>query len=381
MNKCFFSIIVILLLLGCNQRNETSYRNEKIDSDSFVETTENDTNNGGMLEPLQRDLAFYEDIRLNNGFVPFLPDRYALRNPHIDELLSLENIDSITLQIGVGSGGGWNPRWQNLPFHLDFSFFEEIPQLRHLVINTFGQRGVVVENLDWLRFLPNLESLVINKNDIVLDASIIGSLQNLVELGLYGENFVNVESAFELPNLRRLFLSSSESAIAFENISLPKMRNSNLEVLHICLPTIDFAYIGKLPRLWHLDVSSNNLINLEYLENQELEDLRISRFRRCGHIFDSIPEFDVKLNLERLSNLYQLKSLFIGGIDIHDVTPLLALPNLKSVHFFQSNVDIMPSIESESLREIIVDYSYSVTIQKDMFIERGIRVFSYEEVL
>jgi len=374
--KCFVFVIFLAVFLGCNSREKENIKpqeNEVLISDLNVGKIESiasksnlEANDGGNAISTLRDIDFYEQRGLGNLYDPER-NSYELRNPHIDELLTLQNIHSLSIGNDYNVG---KPSWSRIDFPFDLSFLENFSQLRDLSIG----ENVTIENLDFFRYLQNLEFLYIPGYK-TLDFSPISNLINLRSVEVSGNEIINAEAILELPNLESAWLwSLSEITINFMDAPL----SSKLEVLSLSSPTIDVSNIGMLPNLNSLRIVSSDIAGFANWENPRLESLHIIGLQ--SSLGDRLSSHRVSLKLDEMVNLYLLNYLFIEVFDIEDVSPLLELPNLVSVRFNSSYVDIMPLLESKTIRSITVDSLVlgEFEILRDLFAERGI-IIEFED--
>jgi hypothetical protein len=294
----------------------------------------------------------------NNQF-PFQPNkydleenRYELRNPDVEELLRLQN-DNMELKIYT----------ENNPI-VDFTFFEKIHSLKSLVIGDRDNYSRV--DLTFLKYVHNIEVLCLYIDSITVDGSLFRHLINLKTIDIDGKgkgsNIVNLKEILELPDLECLWLWLYYDKITIENIS----NISKLKALDIFAAEIDLKYINNFQQLNYLGLHSPKIINLPMLNNQKLEKLTFESF--------SNYDFYEEINMELLQNLINLKSLLVARFGVDDVRPLLNLSHLERVQFVDNIVDIMPLLESNSIKKILIDPHNDQNIQKNIFSERGIEV-------
>jgi hypothetical protein len=147
----------------------------------------------------------------------------------------------------------------------------------------------------------------------------------------------------------------------------------NLEFLRINfyedIEGIDCIFdLVNLKRLW-IRGKDSYLMNLKHIGKlHNLEELFIHGITQDG--------------LNNLSNLKQLNYLEIFGMSIEDISPLLNLPNLKTICLYSNHyhVDITPLASSKSLIEIILlfgseqEYNKFMNNQGKIFSENGISI-------
>ena len=346
MRKYILLFVLILTISSCNQRRQVAENNlEIIETDLIVEN-EKIIN----LPPagITRDISWSD----NSYYSDF--NKYILRNPVVDELISITDIERLEIHVSLTN------------YIEDFSFLENMDQLRDLRI--FGLTGIRHDiNLNFLKYLQTLETLWFSASTDVIDGLYFSNLLNLKDLQFTGRvhKIINLEHILNLPNLETLFFDVFEK-IVIENIS----EKSQLLRLWISSPQIDLAYIGSLLRLNNLRLSSDNIVNMNRINNPELETLRIDGYLQIPDRFT-----DRLLYIDWIQNLYHLNHFAVFRYDIYDVRPLLYLPNLETVIFRFNTIDVMPLLDSNSIRTIRLDLEYAKTIDTVIFRQHGITIF------
>jgi hypothetical protein len=200
------------------------------------------------------------------------------------------------------------------PSMTDLKFLENFPQLKRLRI-WFGE----MDDIDALKFLQNIETLVFDGIKKHIDLSPITSLKNLKNLYLNYSEIGDLSPLSELKNLELLsFHADCETEETYHIFNLTGLKNLKLGGL-----IVDLTFIERLQQL-------------EYLQ-----------------LF-SISQND----LNNLSSLKQLKELDIWGEStFYDVSPLLELPNLEKIDFPRNfYINILPLASINSLKEIRMDF-------------------------
>lgn len=353
----FFS--VSLLFSGCKTRkldNDLAQENENIVSEEIIDG----------FYPSPSSHGVYYDQHGNS--YDAVDNSIYLETPDIEGFLNLNNVESLTSLIIDRK----NPI-------TDISFLQHFTELRLLSINSNNK----IKSLEPLKYLNNLDVLVIVINQEITDITPIGYLDKLtslyitvgdidispiknlrnlkkLELKCWGK-IENLGTVFNLLNLQHLRLSMEEQYLDLKNI----LALSKLESLGIYSPAkIDLTQIGTLQKLKSLTIGSPHIINLFELKNPELEELDLFSW------WDS----DGKLELDGLKNLSRLKVFQISNIDVYDVKPLLILPNLETVAFYQNFIDFVPLSESNTIKEIYVDEYYYGKVPYELFKSKGIQI-------
>jgi hypothetical protein len=260
-------------------------------------------------------------------------------------------------------------------------------QLKHLRISSCDK----IENLEPLKNLQNLEILDIGIRNKSIDLTPVGYLQNLKHLGIDIEKTtVDLAPLGNLKNLKELYIDTRQEIKNIESL----YKNENLEKIDIInrnkkyiintkdisslsklkelqifsSSEIDLTYIGNLHNLEYLHIDSNKIINTNKLNNPNLEDLSLTDYWGNKNKKGFSPD--------ELLNLKKLKIINLCYGEIQDVTPLLKLPNLEHVSFGDIKVDIMPLLESKTIKKITVDDEYFDKIPEGLFEKKGISLIA-----
>ncbi|AHM57334.1 hypothetical protein EAL2_c20530 [Peptoclostridium acidaminophilum DSM 3953] len=171
-------------------------------------------------------------------------------------------------------------------------------------ITALNAENLEISDLSGIEYLVNLEELKLNYNNIDDLNLVVDNLQNLERLELRGNNIENIFISFFMQN---------SVVLAQERLG---------------------ATLGKLPNLSYLDLSENNINNIEGIENfTNIETLNLS-----ANKIDDIAN---------LAGLSGMKSLNISGNQVEDITPLLEVKTLESVKLQDNPVVEIPSEISE----------------------------------
>jgi Leucine-rich repeat (LRR) protein len=255
---------------------------------------------------------------------------------------------------------------ENDNYGFDISSFKYLSNLKELCISG---KAVYLENLEPLKYLTNLEYLDLSLNGH--DISSIGNLENIKNLRIYNEpsNGIKIKPIGKLINIvnAQFFYTGSDytDENIFENLS-------KLEYLDIyTMDEISLDYIGNLPELRTLKINSSNKINItNVLKNPKLEYIQL--------ISNSMEILDLNL----FKNLNNLDRLFIRGLNITDVRPLLNLSSIRDIELFDiSNVDVisdadifLPLLESKTIENIRIGNEYFNIFSVELFRQHGIHV-------
>lgn len=334
-----------MIFSGCVLRK----KNIEIPQKNINETSKVNNEDDNQLSP-EIDKRYYDP---RGNFYNSKENLYILRTPDIEELLSLQDIEKLSIDTSYNS-------------IVDFTFLENLHNLK--VLSIYG--NIIKRNknisLDFIKNVRNLETLWLDVGSIIIDGSFFSHLANLNSLQLGGYGIINMEEIFELPNLNYLWLYFYYDKIIIENVSL----NSKLEVLGIFAAEIDLGYIGNLQRLKSLRLHSPKISNFSKINNPELESLYLESF--------SSKEFHDELNIEGLQNLNLLKTLSIIHFGIYDVRPLINLSHLDNIRFMYNKIDVMPLIENQNIKKITLDTWNYNEINVELFEQHGINIIKTE---
>jgi len=222
----------------------------------------------------------------------------------------------------------WRPEDKNIP-----------------VYNFYPEDGWQSPDIKFLLDMPDLEDIVLKRNDLLTDITPLSELKKTKELMIvYCPNIKDIKPLSSLINLERLNLDHNKNYDYRDIAPLQK-----LEILTLWGDNsgeIDLGSIGQLHNLKSLILSNGfkqtkikNINELQYLTN--LEYLRI-----CG-VFD--------LDLSWAAGMRNLVTLELAFCEVKDVSPLAKLPKLLKVDStFNRIKDITPLLYSNSIKEIRV---------------------------
>ncbi len=252
-------------------------------------------------------------------------------------------------------------------FITDINFIEKLEKLIYLKIsntrtpvNSEFELGLDLNPLSNLTELKHLELELCNSN-----LSPIKNLIGLKELKLSGEN-LNLNPISKLINLEILNLN-----YMVDLDGIPELGGDPRGLIKFIseLDEIDFSSISSLLNLRELDLSSNNIVNLELiitnltkLEKLNLESNDIGSLDSLSNLVN-LTHLNLKnneiSNLNPLSNLKNLTHLNLKNNEISNLNPLSNLKNLKEINMEERNYkfliyDLSPISNLYNLKKIIL---------------------------
>jgi Leucine-rich repeat (LRR) protein len=353
MLKYLFSILSIcILFFGCKSSKkaiEFSIINDEIE----VKIESNDDKNDRIKKGILDNHAYWEFSKKfyiqNMGQVEFLINGFSQ-----DEIA--EYIERLEIYIRITN--------------TDLMFLENFPQLKGLEL-----RGDTIGSIEAIKYLHNLEELVISGSTVV-DLSPIANLVSLKSLSLlYSININDISPIANLNSLKTLVLWDLEKVSDISAISSLE----NLEDL-------DISYVHWDYYNWDSIVNFNPIFDIIGLKRLKLifKEKDISNIGRLQNLEYLEIGINSQAELNSLSNLTQLRKLSIYWGDFNDVSPLVKLPNLEKIDFpLNFFVNIMPLASINSLKEIQMDfgperwYKFQDNEGK-IFKEKGIDVSPYD---
>jgi len=203
----------------------------------------------------------------------------------------------------------------------------------------------LINNLKFLKNYPNLDTLELSNNKLITLSS-LPELKKLKTLRLDGNPLNKISKLGELPNLKDLSLNYLYQSIGqfpklamLESLSV----NNSPEVLSYGISE-DLSF----PSLIYLDISYNNLININVLINEkahkcktpQLESLivngnqlshlyGIENFKQLKYLYASNNEL---YNLAGIEKLTELEELYLRGNDIDNLYFLKGMDQLKELN-------------------------------------------------
>jgi Leucine-rich repeat (LRR) protein len=291
LKNTFLLLSTCILLFGCksNKDNNSIIEHEINEITVEIENQNYRDNKRSVIE-IMNHRNYYRDSKL--FYVRSEADLIFLANFTQDELS--EFIDCLSIGSYIGP----------------INFLENFTYIKYLDLDNGGR----IANIEVFKYLSNIELLIINGIKKYVDLSPISNLENLKNLTLrYCD--VDISPISNLKNLEALYLYSNEIEnlnTIYELINLKSLRFNWQK------NNIDLTHIGKLQ-------------NLEYLD---------------------LP-FIIQDNLNLLINLKQLKTLEIDRFIGSDIIFLLQLPRLEKLRInYDGSIDYLPLVNSNSLKEI-----------------------------
>jgi hypothetical protein len=244
-------------------------------------------------------------------------------------------------ELELNDGKGWIG--QNL------EFLKDLPDLKSIII--IDLKIISIEPIHYLKELVSLKVITYSKNPINFK-----SFPKLVECGF--EWIKGSESLFEMSNLKKLFINRYN-----KNNSDVFSKLVNLESLSILNSQIEnLLGISSLRKLQNLRLGNLKKIStLQGLEN--LKDLETLEIQKCKGILDVSVIF----------NLTKLKQLFL--IDMGNISSINGIENLTSLNEFLfyestniSDGDLIPLKNLPSLRKISFHNRKHYTLKREDFV-------------
>lgn len=244
-------------------------------------------------------------------------------------------------ELELNDGKGWIG--QNL------EFLKDLPDLKSIII--IDLKIISIEPIHYLKELVSLKVITYNKDPINFK-----SFPKLVECGF--EWIKGSESLFEMSNLKKLFINRYN-----KNDSDVFSKLVNLESLSILNSQIEnLLGISSLRKLQNLRLGNLKKIStLQGLEN--LKDLETLEIQKCKGILDVSVIF----------NLTKLKQLFL--IDMGNISSINGIENLTSLNEFLfyestniSDGDLIPLKNLPSLRKISFQNRKHYTLKREDFV-------------
>ena len=241
-----------------------------------------------------------------------------------------------------------------------------------------------VDNLDFIRYFPNLKELTLDENGIS-DLTPLQDLSSLTSLSLARNNVSNVSPLQDLSNLQYLNLRDNLLEDVSDLNNLTSLKKVNLSFNDIY--SIDG--LTGLENLESADLSYNFITSVSALENSPIKELNITntdiddlhavanfseleslnagfryiwkgnetylltkKYEMDNHFFDGLIGLEALVGHDKLKKLYLSKVVNEESLD-----PLATLTNLESLSFHQyggaSDPNVLGSLVN--LKELALD--------------------------
>lgn len=226
------------------------------------------------------------------------------------------------------------------------NFLKNLTSLKHLYLNSNK-----INDLSFLENLTNLETLYCNNNKII-NINAIENLTALTTLELKSNQIVDISFLDTLNNLRVLNLRYNQiidaSAIGYLR---------NLEILDIRNNKINEIYFNKNIKLTTLDLSSNQIADLDSIDsliNLTVLNLRSNKITDASPIkhLTNLTSLDLTgsgnriADLDFLESLTKLANLSIASDQITDATSIGNLSGLKVLYLRSREIKNISFVES-----------------------------------
>jgi hypothetical protein len=232
----------------------------------------------------------------------------------------------------------------------DLNLFEKLTSLKHLSLgNNINLEKC--DSLDGLYLLNNIESIAVDKQNVIIDFS---KFPKLKEIGLeHNKKFINIE---KLKHLEILVVSK------YEEKDLTKISEiQSLKTLHLYQSkTNDIKGIEKLKNLEEFNFSRNNILTNISLINS-LPKLSKLHIEKCKNLSDFsflkgnttiqdlfVSELD---SIQFVKTMPNLEKINFWDCKDGDMTPLLEAPKLRNINFYPNKKHYSHTIEQ--IRELI----------------------------
>ncbi len=251
----------------------------------------------------------------------------------------------------------------------DISFLQELEGLE-----TLSLRYNEISDLSPLQNLCNLQECDLEENP-VRGIEPLGGLTNLRKLYLSGDGICELEPLGNLTRLERLDISN---AAVEDYTSLAGLTSlERLEITNNAVP-VSCKELGELQQLIYLDLSGNNLDDIEglnaleylstlYLSNNQIRDISVlNGLERLETLhLSKNPLQDISV----LEDFTYLRSLYMDDCGINDVSSLQGLIHMEYLYLSDNNItDPSPLASLINLRRL------------DLSDNQGIDVSSLEAV-
>ena len=227
----------------------------------------------------------------------------------------------------------------------DLSVFSELSGLRELrLINQ------PLKDLNGIQAFSELEVFEAYFCTELSDASALFTLQKLHEVSLNRSRIDSIRGVQNLPELRRLNVSDTKvsdlTPLAECDFSYAYGSGGlDLEINGLKLAEDDFLAVGTIERFSNLDFTdADPSVWIPALANSEIDNFGAAGDLRSN---EDLAAF--------CADHPELRSIWIGWARITDLTPLLALENLRAVSLDRDMTDAIKSIEGQ-------DYAFELNL-------------------
>ncbi|MBL4734196.1 MAG: DUF4173 domain-containing protein [Flavobacteriales bacterium] len=263
----------------------------------------------------------------NSGMITSMNLAAYGRITTFEPLLALSNLVELNLEGNYGFSKSVLPginQMQNLEtLDLSRNYLQKLDTLE--LINSLKVLALTenrIEDLNFLGNYPNLDSLELGQNKIISLAT-LPELKALRSLNLDFNPLTDILGLAGLPGLKNLSLDRVDKHVGkfppLVGLEVLSMSESKAAIYH------GFRYIAELPSLVELDVSSNQLRNLELLFTLDLHDCKTPNLKSL-EIGDNWM-----VGLKGIEVLEHLEYLGVGGNKLSRVAGIEQLVNLKKL--------------------------------------------------
>ena len=217
-------------------------------------------------------------------------------------------------------------------------------------------RGAI-SSLDDIKYFENIEKITVSYNKIG-NINALGSLKNLTEINLRGNNITPQVDLSGLDKLKVLILEENQLT-DISGIKLPAgIKNLILKNNKIS----ELSCIGGLNDLLAMDLSLNQIEDISALKNMSKLKFILLPLNRITDIsaFDNLNDLEwVVLDFNKVSNVTplsgksKLRMLFLQGNGISDINSLVGLSSLEMLIINDNDIKDLTSLgKFTSLKEI-----------------------------
>lgn len=291
---------------------------------------------------------------------------------------------------------------------------EELYELKKLTkLKELHLNNCSISNLQFLEQLTDLQTLDLNDNQIV-DIKSLEMLTGLKTLNLHNNQIIKIAFLKNLKNIENLNLGDNTqisdiqslgNLTSLQDLYLKRCKISNiqflenltdLQVLNLCANQVsDIQYLGKLKGLKKLDIRSNQLNDIKpletltsvktlhlgsnpisnfqplskliYLQGLFLNGCKLSNIAflenlTCLQMLD-LSSSQIDTSIHYLENLTNLKSLYLGDIQLSNIAFLEKLKGLQTLHLKNNQLSNIHSLECLiSLQSIYISNNHLSSI-------------------
>ena len=205
-----------------------------------------------------------------------------------------------------------------------------------------------ISDLTPLAGLINLEELQVHDNPIS-DLTPLMSLGNLTALSIVNNPISDFSPLFDLPRLKQIQLTWSLS------VDVDTLQR-HLEAVEIPDRDLQRAIRKELRLPSSLPITHLQMLKLEKLEVSEGRVRVLTGLKYATNLMFFSCQGHLISDLSLLSNLIQLKGLYLGGNQISDLTPLIGLVQLEALHLWGNQiVDVSQLSHLTNLKELLLE--------------------------